>query len=760
MNLFKHYFNIIKEKFIISETDTNGIITYVNENFEKISKYSKDELIGKPHSIIKHPENNKKIFERMWETIKNGKIWEGIIKNKTKDNKTYYQKSIIAPIIENGEIIKYVSISQDVTKLMHLKNTLAREKTLLQKTLDNTNNIILIRKNYEPYLANKQFFKILPFKSLKEFKEKHNGIHELFIKKDGYFYTDDPTWDEKYKNQTLKVVIKDKEGNERIFNMYISFFKLKKEKYSIITLSDITEIEKAKQKAEEAKQIKSKFLANISHEMRNPLNSIIGYIELLKYTNLSQEQKDFLEKIKFSSDTLMEIINSILDFSKIESNKLEIVPIKSNLYYLVISVYNTFKPIAMKKNIDLILDINYKEVKECYVFDPLRLKQVLINLVSNAIKFTEKGFVKIVVDKKDGKIVFKVIDSGIGIEKDKLNKIFEAYLQADKTTSLKYGGTGLGLNISYNLVKLMNSELKVKSEVNKGSEFYFSLELEECNSHLLKNKIESIKLLNPNLKDFFTTLGIKLNGEIEVYEDNPWDAYFKLYTLNENKDYHPTFENKKVLVVEDYELNAILLKTILDKLGIKSKILKEGKKALNEIKKENYDLVLLDITLPDISGIDVAKEIKKEKNIPIVAITGHISEDVQKNFKNHIDDYLIKPIEHQKFMNILKKYLLKTSPIEKVKNKFSLSTNESKEIWQLFIKNTKETLKKLKKAIEEKNFEEIYLHSHNLKSSAGYFELKEISELAKNIMQKADKKEEYDYFEKFKLIEKLFKEIS
>jgi len=756
LEFLKQYIDILKDKFIISETDVNGIITYVNKNFEEISKYTKDELIGKPHSIVRHPETPSKIFEELWKTIKQGDIWEGVLKNRAKDGSTYYEKVIIAPIIENGKIIKFVSIAQDITKLTNIKNLLAREKTLLQKTLDNTNNIIMIRKNYEPFLANKQFFKILPFNSLREFKEKHNGIQELFIKKEGYFYTDDPHWDEHFKNQTLKVIIKDKNGNERIFNLFISFFPLKKEKYSIITLNDITEIELAKQKAEEAKHIKSKFLANISHEMRNPLNSIIGYIDLLKESALTPEQKDYLEKIKFSSDTLMEIINSILDFSKIESNKLEIVPVDSNLYFLVISIYNTFKPIAQKRGIDLLLEIDYKNVHESYVFDPLRLKQVLINLISNAIKFTEKGYVKLSVEKD---LTFRVTDTGIGIDKDKLDKIFEAYLQAEKTTSHKYGGTGLGLNISYNLVKLMGGELKVKSEKGKGSEFYFSIKAPKSEKYRLKEKVKSVTLKNEKLKDFFETLEIKTDGGIEVYEDSPWEAYYRLYTLDKEEEKDPTFSGKKVLVVEDYELNATLFKTILEKLKIKTTILSDGHEAVKEALKNDYDLILMDITLPGINGLEAAKEIKKVKNIPIIAITGNVSrEDIEK-YTQIMDGFLAKPIQKSKLIHLLEKYLKKTTPVENIAKKLSLSEEESIELFELFKQNTKKTIQELKEAIKEKNFSEIYRHFHNLKSSAGYFDLHEVSSLSHEYMKKAQNKEETNYMEIVEKIEKSLKEI-
>jgi PAS domain S-box-containing protein len=751
--ILKQYFDILNKKFIITETDINGNIIYVNENFEKVSGYKKEEVLGKPHNIVRHPDMPKKVYEIMWKTIKSGKMWEGILKNKSKNGKDYFIKTVISPIFnEHGEIIKYTSFKQDITKLISIKNQLATEKTLLQKTLDNTNNIIIIRKNHKIIKANKQFFKTFGFSSIKDFLSKHTGLQDLFIK---YFTPNYPEWDEKYNNNSIFVSMKDKTGKEKIFNMYISFFKLKKDKYSIITLNDITEIEKAKQKAEESKKLKSEFLANISHEMRNPLNSIIGYLELLKETNLNEEQKDFLNKIQFSADTLLEIINSILDFSKIESNKLQIANKDTNIYNLVISVYNTFKPLAKKKNIDLILDIDYKNVHECFIIDELRLKQVLINLLSNAIKFTDKGYVKI---KVENNLTFRIIDTGIGIKEEKQKDIFKAYLQANEFISQKYGGTGLGLNISYNLVKLMGGELKVKSEEGKGSEFYFTINPQKCNTLLLRNKIKEINLKNEDLKEFFESLKIKISptAPIIVEEKDMYEAYYKLYNLKEEKINQINFEGKKILIVEDYEINAALFNTILSKLGIDTKLVTNGEDAIKEAINNDYDLILMDITLPKLNGIEAAKKIKEKKEIPIIAVTGNTTKENINEYLKYMDDFLPKPVKKSILLEKLKKFLspINISLSEKIARKFELSNEETEELIKTFKENTKKTLKELSSAIENKNFDEIYRHFHNLKSSLKYFDFDELSNIAEKYMNKAQNKEETNYKEALEKIKK------
>jgi len=494
-----------------TETDLKGIITYANENFCKISKFKSKEIIGKPHSIVRDPSVPKKVFKELWDTIKRGEIWEGKLKNKTKDGSTYYVKTIIAPIKdEKGKNLYYVSFRQDITELMNIKNKLALEKTLLTNIINNTNNLILIRKNLKPFKTNKRFLQTFNVKNLKEFEKKYKALHCLFEKKERHFYTNDKDWDIKFSDKTLKVLIKGK-----TYLLYVKHFKLKNDIYSIITLTDITEIENARKKAEEIHKLKSLFLANISHEIRTPLSSIIGYSTLMQETNLDSKQKEYLMNIQTSADTLLNIVNTILDFSKIESGKMTLEFIPTNIYDIVISTFNTLKPLAKKKNLKYKLIINTSE--ECILTDPIRLRQILINLLNNAIKFTKSGSVTLILEKD---FTFRIIDTGIGIPKEKLPKIFEAYLQADNTITRKFGGTGLGLTISSKLVELMGGELKVKSEVNKGSEFYFKITPTICNQLKLKDKIKEVALINniyeKELKEFLSIFNIKINKNTSI----------------------------------------------------------------------------------------------------------------------------------------------------------------------------------------------------------------------------------------------------
>ena len=775
INELKQYINILDKSFIITKADLEGIITYANGNFCEISKYSKEELIGKPHNIIRHPLVPKKVFKDLWETITKGEIWENKLKNRAKDGSTYYVNTIIAPIKdEKGNNLYYISFRQDITELMKLKNKISLERTLLTNILNNTNNLICIRKNFKPFKATKKFLSTFGVKNIKEFTKKYKYLHHLFEKKECYFYTNDKNWDIKYKNNSLKVFIKDK-----IYLLYTDNFKLKKDIYSIINLTDITEIEEAKQKAQELDKLKTLFLAKVSHEMRTPLNAIYGYIELLKDSPLNEKQKEYIKNMENASKILLDIINDILDFSKIESNKLELDFVEINLYDLIISTFNTLKPIAKEKELEYILEIK-TPIEECIVTDPIRLKQVLINLLNNAIKFTPQGFVKLIVEKD---FTFRVIDSGIGIEKEKLSQIFESYIQANKSITRKYGGTGLGLNIAYKLIEKMGGELKVKSEVNKGSEFYFKLNPKTCNKFKLKDKIPSITLLNnkyeKEFKEFFEKLEVKIDKNspiilttdknlkkenvILIFEEDKnylYTAYNKLYHLNDiEKNKQNIKLNGYILLAEDYEFNRKFLKETLENIGLKVDTAKNGKEAIKKALKNDYDLILMDVTMPKIDGISAAIEIKKEKNLPIISVSAHtFKEDIEK-FLKHTDDYLSKPIKKEKLINILQKYLKKENLTIKIKDHLNISEEESKEFINLFIESLEKSIKKLKKAIKEKDFNEMYKIFHNLKSSSGTLGIKKVYNISKELMEESIKKEDANYKDALKIFKEVLEKL-
>ncbi len=375
------------------------------------------------------------------------------------------------------------------------------------------------------------------------------------------------------------------------------------------------ELVTAKNKAEQSSIAKEQFLANMSHEIRTPLNGIDGMGKLLEETSLTKEQQGFVLAIRMSSENLLVIINDILDFSKIEAGKLTIEKIDFNLKESISQSLKTVYYEAEKKDVLLASKID-ENISELLIGDPTRLNQVLINLLSNAIKFTQEGHVKlncylIEQSPRSNKIKFEVIDTGIGIETDKLEKIFESFSQEDDSTTRKFGGTGLGLSISKHLVDLFHGELKVKSIKGKGTSFYF-------------------------------TLDFPIGSSTNRLKDDP-----SLIQWN-------SLVNKKILLVEDNNINQLLATTILKKWEVLVEVAENGLVAVEKLKEQNYDVILMDMQMPVMGGIEATAIIRKELKLttPIIALTARAIKGVDKECLDAgMNDYISKPFDHAELFN-------------------------------------------------------------------------------------------------------------
>lgn len=375
----------------------------------------------------------------------------------------------------------------------------------------------------------------------------------------------------------------------------------------------------AKSKAEVATRTKSMFLANMTHEIRTPLNGVIGLSKLLQKTPLNSDQQELLTIITASGENLLQIINDILDFSKIESGQIQLENIDFDLRQLLHNVYQLMKVKVDEKGIDFSYHVS-ADIPAVISGDPLRITQILINLVNNAIKFTHKGSVEIDVGLVDRtgdsvRILFKIKDSGIGITNEGKTMLFKEFSQSESNISRKYGGTGLGLAISKNLVNLMSGEIGVESEFNKGSEFWFRLPLKEARNEAVESK-EPVGLIPKTLK---------------------------------------------ILLAEDNLINQKVARLTLKQFGLDCDIANDGIEAFDLFKKNTYELVLMDMQMPKVDGLQATVLIRahEKENLVlspafIVALTANaMSEDKQRCLLSGMNDFLSKPFSEKEFSHIL-----------------------------------------------------------------------------------------------------------
>ena len=382
----------------------------------------------------------------------------------------------------------------------------------------------------------------------------------------------------------------------------------------------------AKQSAERTAKVKSEFLANMSHEIRTPMNGVLGMARQLSRTPLSAEQAKMLNIIKSSGASLLVIINDILDLSKIEAAKVELESGPIELSSLLNELTHLFSQQAENKGIELFITTTPELTDFIFLGDETRLKQVLINLLGNAIKFTHRGSVllNVIIEEvvnDEFKVTFSVSDTGIGIANEQLDSLFDAFSQADASITRRFGGTGLGLTISSKLLHLMSSSLKVESEPDKGSMFYFEL----------------------NVTRTFITPAISEN------------------LLEESSEKSVDFSHVTALVVEDNDINQVVIESMLAEFNIKSiSLADDGEQAIAQCEIGAFDIIFMDMQMPVLGGPEATLKIRKlpaYKHTPIVALTANVlAADKQRCFEACMNDFIGKPIKFENLKRVLVKW--------------------------------------------------------------------------------------------------------
>ncbi|QDL55281.1 PAS domain S-box protein [Rhodoferax aquaticus] len=621
---------------IVSITDLNGTISYANDKFCQISGYSRDELIGSNHRILNSGHHKPEFFRQMWHTLTQGKVWHGEICNRTKGGELYWVDATLLALRDNNNLPQqYIAIRTDITIRKNVEAQIEEQLQFVEVVLEATPTAIYMKDRQSRYMRfNKAFadlfgidrsawigktvFDLVPGQSA---ELMHAKDLELFETGQSQIY------EASFTNRKTGLV------HEGLYTK-APLINAKGEVTALIgTILDITEKNRVEQEllaaklsAEGANQSKSEFLANMSHEIRTPMNGVIGMTDLALDTPLDAQQREYLTTVKSSAQALMVILNDILDFSKIEAGKLHIEVVN---FSLVDTINEAIKAIGVRSNTKgLALNVEIQDQVPAYLRgDPGRIRQVLTNLCDNAIKFTSEGSVTVKLEwaaltSDVFEVHLSVRDTGIGIPPEKQRQVFEAFSQADASTTRQFGGTGLGLTICTRLVNLMGGRIWLESVPQVGSTFHFTL-------HLPMGAPPATSVPN-------------MTPQLGVTHD-------------------ALQEPLRILLVEDHPINQKLATTILTKRGHSVVLAKNGQEAVDLFTSQAWDLVLMDMQMPVMGGLEATRRIRGMEaaghRVTIIAMTANAMEaDRQACLAAGMDEHMAKPFKAETLMALIARF--------------------------------------------------------------------------------------------------------
>ncbi|MEJ2792565.1 PAS domain S-box protein [Iodobacter sp. LRB] len=632
----------ISQGVLIADASRN--IISVNPPLLAITGFSPEEFIGRNCNFLQGPLSSPETINAIRNALNSGKEFNGEIINYRKDGNSFWNDLSISPVFnENGVLTNFIGITRDITERKNSeKEKLNKQEQLLGMINTAMDAIVSADAQFNIILFNPAAEKLFGYSAKNILGQPIECLLPIGLanehREEMIQFAKNKEKPRQMQGRSVRpVVARHQQGHDFPAEIAISYLENNGQPIFTAMIRDLTErklldealmqfaatlelrvIERtqelgaAKLQAENANQAKSAFLANMSHEIRTPLNSVLGMAHLAQLTELTPKQRDYLQKITLSGTLLLDLINDILDFSKIEAGKFDLNTVDFNLSDLIHHISGLIQHKATEKGLTLNIQID-KNTPLALHGDDLRIKQVLLNLLSNSIKFTDSGSVTLIVHPytEHYTLQFSIIDTGIGITPEVQKLLFQSFQQADNSITRKYGGSGLGLAISRQLVQLMGGELSMKSELGKGSEFTF---------HIVLNKAKT----DPST----------------------------LVMPDKVKDNELFFKDKLILLADDHAFNQQIGSELLELKGAKVILANNGQEAIQLAQQYQFDAILMDVQMPEMDGITASQILRKNPDydaVPIIAMTANISTDYrQRCTQAGMNHFIGKPVQAEK----------------------------------------------------------------------------------------------------------------